>query len=164
LSHLRHKISRKVRRKAKLGVSEIIGSLLMILVVVTASAIIFAVANNSFSSWAASFSNLFGTSSNQLGEKVVVEQVTFNETGSSLGANIYVRNAGENDAIVSSVYVTNVTAGNVFVISNQNSNSKTIQPASFEVVTAIFSPVAGTTYSFTIATSLGNTVTFYAKA
>jgi hypothetical protein len=136
----------------------------MILVVVSASAVIFTVANNSFSSWTVDFSNLFGTSSNQLSERVVIEQVYFNETGQSLGANIFVRNAGESDVSVSSVYVMNVTSGNDYVTSDQFSNPNSLLAGAFEVVPASFTPVAGCTYSFTIATSLGNTVTIYAKA
>ncbi len=136
----------------------------MILVVVSASAIIFTVANNSFTSWASDFSTLFNSSSNQLVERVVVEQVTFNETGSNLGANLYVRNAGESDASISAVYVTNVTSGNNFVTSNQFSDPNSIQVGSFEIIPASFTPVSGSTYSFTISTSLGNTVTVYAKA
>jgi hypothetical protein len=136
----------------------------MILVVVGASAIIFAVANNSFSSWASSFSNLFGNSSSQLGEKVVVEIVTFNESGSSLGANIYVRNVGQGDAAVSAVYVSNLTSDNSYVISDQIANPRNMLSGSFEIIAISFSPIAGSTYSFTLATTLGNTVTYNAKA
>jgi hypothetical protein len=136
----------------------------MILVVVSASAIIFTVANNSFTSWASDFSTLFSSSSNQLAERVVIEQVTFNETGSNLGANLYVRNAGESAASISAVYVTNVTSGNNFVTSNQFSDPNSIEGGSFEIIPASFTPVSGSTYSFTISTSLGNTVTVNAKA
>jgi hypothetical protein len=135
----------------------------MILVVVAASAAIFAVANNSFLNWSSGFSSIFGTSSSQIAQKVVVEFVTFNETGSSLGANIYVRNDGQSLASISSVYITNVTSGNTFVSSDPIS-TPSIPAGSFAIIPAKFTPDEGCTYSFTIATSLGNTVTVNAKA
>jgi flagellin-like protein len=155
------RLSGKIRKRA---ISEIIGSLLMILVVVAASAIIFGIANNSFASWSSNFSSLFGSSGNQISEKIVVEQVQFNESGTSLGANLYVRNDGENLASISGVYVTNVTAGSNFVISDQFSSPRQMLPGEFEVIAAVFTPLRGSTYSFIIATSLGNTVAVNAKA
>jgi hypothetical protein len=137
----------------------------MIVVVVSASALIFGIANNSFSSWASGFSTLFGTSASQIDEKIVIEQVTFNLTGSGLGANIYVRNVGETDATVDSVYIANVTGGNNDLVKAiQIQSPSSLDPGSFEIVSATFVPNAGSTYSFTLATSLGNTVTAVDKA
>lgn len=136
----------------------------MILVVVSASAVIFTVANNSFTSWTSNFSNLFGTSANQLNEKVVIEQVTFNVSGSNPGANLYVRNDGQALASVSSVYVTNVTSGYAYVTSNIISNPEAISQGSFEIIPVSFTPISGAAYLFTVATTLGNTVTVNEKA
>jgi hypothetical protein len=136
----------------------------MIVIVVGLSAIIFAYATNGFSGMGSNLSNLFGNSASALEEKVVVEQTIFNETGCScthLGVNLYVRNDGINPTIISAVYVTNVTASKIVTTSTL---SKQINSGQFAIITVIFTPDVGTTYSFTIATQLGNTVIVDAKA
>ena len=129
----------------------------MILVVVSLSAVIFAFASNGFSSWESGLSTLFGNSSNSLSERIVVEQVTFNESGSNLGANLYVRNVGQGVSTISAIYLTNATS-NTFVLSYQISPAKQILAGSFKIITVTFTPDKGSTYSFSIATQLGNTV------
>ncbi len=135
----------------------------MIVIVVGLSATIFAYATNGFSGLGSNLSNLFGNSANALSERVVVEQVTFNETGSKLGVNLYVRNDGVNPTIVAAVYITNVTASK-FVLSYTLSPTKQINSGSFQIIAVTFTPDVGTTYSFIIATQLGNTVVTNAKA
>ena len=135
----------------------------MIVIVVGLSATIFAYATNGFSGLGSNLSNLFGNSANALSERVVVEQVTFNETGAKLGVNLYVRNDGVNPAIISAVYITNVTASKL-VLSYTLSPTKQINSGSFQIIAVTFTPDVGTTYSFTIATQLGNTVVTNAKA
>jgi len=135
----------------------------MIVIVVGLSATIFAYATNGFSGLGSNLSNLFGNSANALSERVVVEQVTFNETGAKLGVNLYVRNDGVNPAIIAAVYITNVSASK-FVLSYTLSPTKQINSGSFQIIAVTFTPDVGTTYSFTIATQLGNTVITNAKA
>jgi len=135
----------------------------MIVIVVGLSATIFAYATNGFSGLGSNLSNLFGNSANALSERVVVEQVTFNETGGKLGVNLYVRNDGVNPTIISAVYVTNVSASK-FVLSYTLSPTKQLNSGSFQILAVTFTPDVGTTYSFTIATQLGNTVITNAKA
>jgi flagellin-like protein len=155
-----------MKSRQRRGISEIIGSLLMIVIVVGLSAIIFAYATNGFSGMGSNLSNLFGNSQNALAERVVIEQVTFNETGCScthLGVNLYVRNDGVNPTIVAAIYVTNITASKL-VLADTLSPTKQINSGSFAIVTVVFTPDVGTTYSFNIATQLGNTVVVNAKA
>jgi hypothetical protein len=138
----------------------------MIVIVVGLSAIIFAYATNGFSGMGSNLSNLFGNSASALEERVVIEQTTFNETGCSctkLGVNLYVRNDGVNPTIISAVYVTNITASKL-VTAYTLSPAKQINSGSFALITVTFTPDVGTTYSFTIATQLGNTVVVDAKA
>lgn len=138
----------------------------MIVVVVGLSAIVFAFATNGFSGLGSNLSNLFGNSESALAERVVIEQTTFNETGCScthLGVNLYVRNDGVNPTIISAVYVTNVTASKL-VLADTLSPTKQINSGSFAIIAVVFTPDVGTTYSFTIATQLGNTVIVTAKA
>ena len=135
----------------------------MIVIVVGLSATIFAFATNGFSGLGSNLSNQFGNSANALSERVVVEQVTFNETGAKLGANLYVRNDGTNPATISAVYVNNVTASK-FVVSSTVSPVKQINSGGFAIITVTFTPDVGTTYALTLATQLGNTVVTNAKA
>jgi hypothetical protein len=132
----------------------------MIVIVVGLSAIIFAYATNGFSGLGSNLSNLFGNSESQIEERVVVEQVTFNES-TKLGANLYVRNDGVNPTILSAVYVNNITASKQVLVDTL---SKQINSGSFAIIAISFTPDVGTTYSFTIATQLGNTVVVDAKA
>src|SRR5579884_2863073 len=134
--------SGRVRASKNSAVSEIVGSLIMIVVVVALMTTLLTVSNTAFGSIATNFSNLIGTQQNALSERIVVEQVTFNETGSKLGANIY---------------VTNVSAGTLAVSYNLNP-PKQISPGQFQIVAVAFTPNSGTTYSFTIVTQLGNEV------
>jgi hypothetical protein len=166
-SHRRRKLAAATaassRRSSKSGISEIVGSMLMVLVVVAMSAVVFAFATNGFSGMGANFSSLFGSSANALNERIVVEQVTFNESGTRLGANLYVRNVGINPSNIVAIYVSNVTASS-FVLSYTISPARQILSGSFQIIAVTFTPDVGTTYSFTIATQLGNTVIVNAKA
>jgi hypothetical protein len=135
----------------------------MIVIVVGLSATIFAYATNGFSTLGSNLSNLFGNSENALSERVIVEQITFNETGAKLGVNLYVRNDGIYPSTIAAVYVTNVSASK-FVLSYTLSPTKQINSGSFLIISVTFTPDIGTTYGFTIATLLGNTVTTNAKA
>ena len=152
-----------MKNRQRRGISEIIGSLLMIVVVVGLSAIIFTFATNGFSGMGSNLSNLFGNSQNALAERVVVEQVTFNETGAKLGVNLYVRNDGVNPTTIAAVYITNVTASKL-VTAYTLSPTKQINSGSFAIIAVTFTPDVGTTYNFNIATQLGNTVVVNAKA
>jgi flagellin-like protein len=150
-------------KRRKQGISEIIASLLMIVVVVGLSATVFAFATNGFSNLGNNLSNLFGNSANALSERIVVEQVTFNETGAKLGANLYVRNDGLNPVTISAVYVSNITASK-FVLSYTVSPAKQINSGSFAIIAVTFTPDVGSTYALTVASQLGNTVVTNAKA
>jgi len=138
----------------------------MIVVTVGLSAIIFAYATNGFSGMGSNLYNLFGNSASALEERVVVEQTTFNETGCTcthLGVNLYVRNDGINPTIISAVYITNVSASKQ-VLAYTLSPTKQINSGSFAIIAVVFTPDVGTTYTFTIATQLGNTVVVNAQA
>ncbi len=153
---------KKAKKRRKQGISEIIASLLMIVIVVGLSATVFAFATNGFSNLGSNVSNLFGNSANALAERIVVEQVTFNES-SHLGANLYVRNDGTNPIAIAAVYVTNITASK-FVLAYTVSPAKQINSGSFSIITVTFTPDVGTTYALTVASQLGNTVVTNAKA
>ena len=136
----------------------------MIVIVVGLSATMFAYATNGFSGLGSNLYNLVNSSGNRLAERVVVEQVTFNETGAKLGGNLFVRNDGVNPAIISTIYVTNVTGSSQLVVSYTLTPAKQINSGSFQIIAVTFTPDEGSTYSFTIATQLGDTVVINAKA
>ena len=138
----------------------------MLIIVVSLGATVFAFATGGFTTFGNSFQSLFSNSSNQISEDVVIQQVTFTNTGnpSTSGFTLYVMNAGTNPSIIGAVYVQNVTA-NTFVkqftgtplpVSINSGVLKSI------VITGMV-PHHGFVYGFTIATTLGNTVTYNAK-
>ncbi|MFI5422088.1 MAG: archaellin/type IV pilin N-terminal domain-containing protein, partial [Nitrososphaerales archaeon] len=63
------------RIKSRSGISEIIGSLLMVVVIVALSATIFAYATTNVGNFGNNFSNLFSNSGNALSQKIVIEQI-----------------------------------------------------------------------------------------
>ena len=135
----------------------------MIVVVVGIGSTLFALATNSFSSFSSNLSNQFTNSGNQLSEQIVMEQIIFSTSGTQ-GANIYVRNDGVNPVTIASLYVQNETA-NSFVESVQipSSSQVTINSGDFTIITVTFTPDQGNTYGFTIASTLGTTLTSFAK-
>jgi hypothetical protein len=138
----------------------------MILVVVSIGATVFAFATGGFSSIGNSFSSLLGTAGNQISEQVVIEQVVFVNTGvsSTSGANLYVRDIGVNAATIAAAYVQNVTAGTFVEQYTGSPLPISINSGSFQLIfVKNFIPDHGQVYSFTIATSLGNTVLINAK-
>ena len=148
------------------AISEIVATLLMIIVVVSLGATVFAFATGGFDTFGSSFQSLFSNSSSQISQDVVIQQVVFTNTGnpSTSGFILYVMNAGTNSATVQTVYAQNVTT-NTFV--KQFSSSPLPVSINSGVLQAIvingMVPDHGFVYAFTIATSLGNTVTYYAK-
>jgi hypothetical protein len=78
------------------------------------------------------------------------------------GADLYLRNVGGNIATISMVYVTNVSS-DLFVLSYQVTNMS-IQPDEVATVAVPFTPIYGTTYTFTIVTTSGSEFIFNAAA
>ncbi|MDA4115540.1 MAG: hypothetical protein OK442_03160 [Thaumarchaeota archaeon] len=82
----------------------------------------------------------------------------------STGGDVYVRNAGNIPTTLVTVYVTDVTSG-TFV--TQAAISVTVNVGSFAEIphnSAAFTPSHGHTYSFTVTSSLGNSVIYTMEA
>jgi|SRR5579875_1581799 len=156
---------RRGRRKkgSSSGISEIVATVLMLAIVVGLSIVLLSYASTGLFSFASGFTNLLSNSGDALSEQVVIEQITFNKTGSQLGANIYVRNVGSVTAYVAAIYVQNLTSSS-FVTSVQLSPSIQLNVGSFQQLVVHFTPDSGDAYSLTIATTRGNTVVADAKA
>lgn len=138
----------------------------MILVVVALGTTVFVFASGGFNSFGNSFSNLMGNSGNQVSQQVVIEQVVFVNTGdvASSGAKLYVRDIGLNPSTISAVYVQNATANSFVEQFTSAPLPATISSSAFKVMfVSNFVPEHGVVYTFTIATSLGNTVNYNAK-
>ncbi len=80
------------------------------------------------------------------------------------GADVYVRNVGSNPTTLVSVYIVDQTS-NTFV--SQTTISTAVNVGTFADIphtTLTFTPSHGHTYSFTVTSSLGNSVIYNAKA
>ncbi len=116
-------------RMKKRGVSSIIAELLLIVITVAIGTLVYSFASTAFGGFGAGFSNLVQGAGNQLAENVVVEQVYFfnNYTSPCLPpaipsricatGDLFVRNTGQNTAVISEIFVTNVTANTPLIES-----------------------------------------------
>ena len=158
-----------VQKRAKLhqcrAVSDVVATLLMVAIVVGLGVVVFAFASGGLGSLSNNFVNLMSGSGNAVAERFVVEQVTFTTSGANQGADVYVRNVGTLATTLVSVYVVDQTSG-TFV--GQFTTSTAVNVGNFVDVphnpTLVFTPTHGHTYSFTLTSSLGNSVIYNAKA
>jgi flagellin-like protein len=166
-------------RGRRRGVSEIVGTLLMLAIVVSLGVLVFTFASGSLASLTQSFTNLMSGQGNAVAEHLVVEQVIFTITGSPTtgGATVYVRNVGTISSTLVSVYVVDETTGafvgqfpvtmtvNVQAVAaipyGSTGNSAVCGSSSCGIA---FIPVAGNTYQFTVTSSLGNSLVYNAEA
>ncbi|MBI3023365.1 MAG: hypothetical protein HYY68_06510 [Thaumarchaeota archaeon] len=150
------------RYRKRSGVSVIVATLLMIAITVSLGVLIFAFASGSLGTLSQSFTNLMTNSADRISEKFVVEQATFTTSGTQ-GADLYVRNVGTIPITLVSVYIVDQSS-NTFV--SQFTISTTVNVGTFVDIpntTLTFTPSPGHTYSFTVASSRGNSVIYNAK-
>ncbi len=136
----------------------------MIAVTVSLGVVVFAFASGALATLSQSFVNLMTSSANAISEKFVVEQVTFTTSGGTQGADVYVRNVGTIPTTLVSVYIVDQSS-NTFV--SQFTISTTVNVGTFADIphtTLTFTPSHGHTYSFTVASSQGNSIIYNAKA
>ena len=141
----------------------IVGTLLLVAVVVTLGVLVYAFASYGLGSFSQSFTNLMAGSADTISENDVVEQVVFFFSGTT-GADIYVRNVGAISSTLVSVYIVDQSTG-TFI--SQIAISTAVNVGSVVNVphtTITFAPSHGHTYSFTVTSSLGNSVIYNAKA
>jgi flagellin-like protein len=166
MARLLASLNRKRNRRSKRAVSEIIATLLMILVVVSLGVTIFAFASSGLNSFGNSFFNLFTNSGNAVQENDVIQMVTFTNTGTAgtSGVTIYIGNDGQNPTTIQTVYIQSLTSSTLIEQFSTSPLPLTINAGLIGNVFATgFVPSHGTTYQITIATLLGNTVTYNAK-
>jgi hypothetical protein len=140
-------------------VSEIVSTLLLVAIVVSLGVIVFTFASGGLSSLTGSFTGLMTNQGNAAAEHFVVEMVSFTLTGTP-GANVYVRNAGNVASTLVSVYVVDQTTG---AVVGQFPISTALDVGTYVNIPLSFTPSHGQTYSFTVTSSLGNSVTFDSK-
>ena len=152
-----------MRLQRRRGVSEVVGMLLMLAIVVTLGALVYAFASGGMKSLSENYANAKTGDTKAASEKFLVEQVTFTTSGTE-GADVYVRNVGGIQTTLVSVYITDTTT-DAFV--SQSTISVTVDVGTFADIphaTLSFTPVLDHTYSFTVTSSLGNSVVYDAEA
>ena len=166
-----------VRYRKRRAVSDIVGSLLMLAVVASLGVLVFTFASGGLGALSQSFTNLMTGSADAVSEHEVVEQVVFFFSGTT-GADVYVRNVGTISSTLVSVYIVDQSSNTFvsqFTISTCTINGAvvtcTIPVGNFGLIShstgvnpLTFTPAHGHTYSFTVTSSLGNSVIYYAKA
>jgi flagellin-like protein len=152
------------RWRSRRAVSEIVSALLLVAIVVTAGVFVLAFARGGLGGLSGSFSGLISSQGSAAAERFVVEQASFNFSGAPTGADLYVRNVGTVPIILVSVYVVDQST-NAFV--TQVAINKAVGVgvlASIPRTTLSFTPSRGSAYSFTVTSSLGNSVTLDVRA
>lgn len=145
------------------GISEIVGTLLMLAIVVTLGALIYTFASGGMNSLSENYAVAMTGNSHAASEGFTIEQVTFTFSGTP-GADVYVRNVGGVQTTLVSVYVTDTTTG---ALVSQATISDTVNVESFVDIphaTLAFTPVPYHAYSFTVTSSLGNSAVYSAEA
>jgi flagellin-like protein len=151
------------RYRKRRAVSEIVSTLLLVAIVVSLGVLVFTFASGGLGALTGSFTGLISGQGNVAAEHFVVEQVTFTFTGTT-GADVYVRNVGTVVSTLVSVFTVDQSTG-AFV--SQVTISTAVNVGSLVDIphtTLTFTPLHGHSYSFTVTSSLGNSVTFNAKA
>jgi flagellin-like protein len=116
------------------------------------------------SSLQSSISVAFGTTTDALDNWVMVGDAIQAAPASTSGADVYVRNVGQVQTTLVSVYILDTTA-NSFV--SQTTINTGVNAGTFVDIprsTLAFTPTHGDAYQFTVTSSLGNSVIFNAKA
>jgi hypothetical protein len=147
-------------------VSEIVSTLLLVAIVVSLGVLVFTFASGGLSSLTGSFSGLMSNQGNAVAEHFVVEQVGYAFSGTT-GASVYVRNVGTISSTLVSVYIVDQSTGafvkQVSLTTAQGAlNVGTVLDIPNTLLT--FTPSHGQTYSFTVTSNLGNSVTFNSMA
>lgn len=160
-----------MRRGGRRAISEVVSTLMLVAIVVALGVLVFTFASGGLGTLTGSFTHLITNRGSAVDEHFVVEQVTFTfSTPTTGGADVYVRNVGTIASTLVSVYVVDQTTG-AFVAqfplttAQGTLNAGTVLDISHSVVAFPTSTLAhGQTYSFTVTSNLGNSVTFAAQA
>ncbi|MGD0638307.1 MAG: archaellin/type IV pilin N-terminal domain-containing protein [Nitrososphaerales archaeon] len=191
-----------MRLTKRRAVSPVIAELLLIVITVAIGTLVYSFASTAFGGFGAGFSNLVQNAGGQLTENVVIEQVTFlhNSTGNAgtcpvateCSGDIFIGNSGSNTAVITGVFVTNVTGNSA--VSSRNFEFFAYNPLPVDkynigplpmllascsvscfvsiapgqtVMLRFFTSdpaVPGSTYAFTFITGRGNQIVAYEKA
>lgn len=153
----------RAKYQKRRALSEIVTVLLMVGVTATLGVLVFAFSSGGLGALTQNFTNLISSNANAVSEKFVVEQATFSFSAPT-GADVYVRNVGALASTLVSVYIVDQSTG---TFTSQVGISTALNVGTFVDIphtTLTFTPSHGHTYSFTVTSNLGNSVTFYAEA
>lgn len=137
------------------GVSPIIASLLMFIVVASLGVGLFAYSNNFFQSYEATFSGTLEGRQEKIKERIVIEYVVFRDTPKEIV--VYLRNTGQIDSTISSIFVLNNSTGEVLYSDTDLDLSLSVESFTQRVV-----PYAGwesgKSYQVKVVTGRGSSV------
>jgi hypothetical protein len=145
-------------------VSEIVAVLLLVAVAVGMGVIIlYGFASGDLGSLTGGASGLISNEGNAVAENFVVEQAVFSFTGTT-GASVYVLNVGTTSSTLVSVYIVDQSTGKFVTQVAVDQALSVGSLVDIPQTTLTFTPSHGNTYSFTVTSSLGNSVTFDEEA
>lgn len=149
-------------KKRKKGISSVIGSLLVLLIVVSIGTVFFVQSVSSVSSLSDSNMIFFDRRSKAIKEDAIVENIVFISSNPK-SADIFVRNAGSIEFKITNIYVSKISSGAaqdlVFTV-NQTVNIGNVK----QITLNNFNWESGATYKFSVATLRGFIAVEFAKA
>ena len=106
------------------GVSEVVGSLLMLAIVGSIAAIVLTIGLTSITDFATFLVDV-DISEDTLKERIVINNVDFNNANKNV--KIYLRNVGLNDITIDSIAITNIDTQESILLDNANTSPLVIQ-------------------------------------
>ena len=141
------------------GIAEIVGALLLIVTTVAIAAVVLAFTTTGLGIQTSNFGNLLSNSGQALSDKMVVEQVQF----STNSVNLYLRNDGSTQILVSTVYLM-YASNNSKITFESFSPPRTLEQGSFIVVSMTYPYSAMIPYTFVIVAQDGSKVSINAMS
>lgn len=149
------------RVRAQRGLSPVIASVLLVLIVASLGSVLFLYANSSVQIYASNTGAFLSRSSDTLKERFAIEYVRFE----SSTLNVTVRNVGRLDIRVVALYLLDATDGRILLASTGVTSLVNVGLfTSFTIPYGSFVPQSGTTYQVSIVTDRGSRVTENWKA
>ena len=165
--------SRKFKRR--LAISTLVGNMLMIAITLSLAAILVAWAGTSFGAFTGGSQIYFGQRQLALQERLVIENVLFNRTGTNHTLMVFVRNVGVQQIQIAAIYVNGTSYTTSPGIMGPATSVRCIGPlpvtlgvggsaaaCEFELN---WSPVwtSGSIFIIVVATARGNQATYTAR-
>lgn len=158
------------RLKRRLGVSTVVGNMLMIAITLSLAAILVAWAGASYGTFTGGSQIYFGQRQQALQERFVIENVLFNKTGTNHTLMVFVRNVGVQQIQLVAMYVNGTAAGGGSLPLENRNYLCTALPTTLAVGAVcefnltwptVWS--SGSIFNIVVATARGNQATYTAR-